>query len=404
MITLEDWALIRRLVADGVPKSRVAAELGISRTTVYAAVDSTEPPRYERSPRQTNFTPYELRVRSLLAEFPRMPATVIAERVGWQGSSSWFRENVARLRPEFAPKDPADRLCHPPGEQIQCDLWFPPVRVPLSATETASPPVLVMVASYSRYICAIMLPSRRTCDLVLGMWMLLEGGFGAVPRQLLWDNEAGIGRHGKLVTEVAGLVGTLATRLTQARPYDPETKGIVERANRYLETSFLPGRSFSSPNDFNGQLAQWLEIANLRRVRALSARPADLIAEDRRAMTPLPPVPPEVGERFCIRLPRDYYVRVGGNDYSVSPDAISARVEVRAGLDTVECRLEGRLVARHERHWGRGHTISDPAHVALAVKLREKLRDIASVPALDEDDLACDLGTYDLLFGLEMTR
>jgi hypothetical protein len=35
-----------------------------------------------------------------MAEFPEMPATVIAERVGWDGSMSWFRENVARLRPE----------------------------------------------------------------------------------------------------------------------------------------------------------------------------------------------------------------------------------------------------------------------------------------------------------------
>ena len=39
-----------------------------------------------------------------------MPATVIAERVGWTGSISWFRDNVARLRPEHRPIDPADRL------------------------------------------------------------------------------------------------------------------------------------------------------------------------------------------------------------------------------------------------------------------------------------------------------
>ncbi len=218
VITLEDWALIRRLVADGVPKSRIATQLGIARTTVYSAAESIEPPRYERSPSQTAFSPYELTVGSLLWEYPRMPATLIAERVGWRGSSSWFRQNVSRLRPEYFPNDPADRLCHLPGAQIQGGRWFPPVKVPLSATESASPPVLVMVASYSRFICAMMLSSRRTYDLVAGTWMLLEGSFGAVPRQLLWDNEAGIGRRGKLVAEVASLVGTLATRLTQARP------------------------------------------------------------------------------------------------------------------------------------------------------------------------------------------
>jgi hypothetical protein len=35
-----------------------------------------------------------------------MPATVIAERVGWTGSITWFRDNVRRLRPEHRPVDP----------------------------------------------------------------------------------------------------------------------------------------------------------------------------------------------------------------------------------------------------------------------------------------------------------
>lgn len=37
------------------------------------------------------------------------------------------------------------------------------------------------------------------------------------------------------MTAFAALLGT---RLIQTRPYDPESKGLVERANDYLETSF----------------------------------------------------------------------------------------------------------------------------------------------------------------------
>ena len=86
---MEDWALIRRLDREGVPKTRIAERLGISRNTVARAVNSTEPPRYERAPVEaTSFTPFESRVRELLAEVPDMPATVLAERVGWSGSSS----------------------------------------------------------------------------------------------------------------------------------------------------------------------------------------------------------------------------------------------------------------------------------------------------------------------------
>ena len=45
--------------------------------------------------------------------------------------------------------------------------------------------------------------------------------------------------------------GTLGITVIQCRPRDPEAKGLVGRANGYLETSFLPGRGFASPADFN---------------------------------------------------------------------------------------------------------------------------------------------------------
>ena len=94
--------MIRRLVADGVPRRQVARQLGIGRATVDRAVTSDRPPKYERKQAATAFTPFEARVRAMLAEHPDMPATVIAERVGWSGSITWFRDNVRRLRPDYA--------------------------------------------------------------------------------------------------------------------------------------------------------------------------------------------------------------------------------------------------------------------------------------------------------------
>ena len=105
-----------------------------------------------------------------------------------------------------------------PGHAVQCDLWFPPVKVPTGAGQHASPPVLVMVAAYSRFITAVMLPSRTTPDLVAGMWLLLRDQLRAVPRRLVWDNEAGIGRRGYLTGEVTSLVGVLGCRLVQCNP------------------------------------------------------------------------------------------------------------------------------------------------------------------------------------------
>lgn len=55
---------------------------------------------------------------------------------------------------------------------------------------------------------------------------------------------------------------TAPTGLNIAPARDPEFKGVVERANGFLETSFLPGRLFASPADFNTQLGDWLVSAS----------------------------------------------------------------------------------------------------------------------------------------------
>jgi len=98
-----------------------------------------------------------------------MPATVLAERVGWEGSITWFRDNIRRLRPEHRRPDPADRLTWDPGDAAQCDLWFPPRRIPLEDGSTALLPVLVITAAYSRFITGRMIPTRKTADLLLGV-------------------------------------------------------------------------------------------------------------------------------------------------------------------------------------------------------------------------------------------
>lgn len=402
---MEDWALIRRLHrSDGLSQRAIAKQLGIARATVAGAVAADGPPRYER-PAVTSsaWLQVEPAVRRLLIETPTMPASVIAERVGWTGSISWLRENIARLRPEYALADPADRLVWLPGDAVQCDLWFPPVRIPTGAGQQASPPVLVMVAAYSRFLTGVMLPSRTTADLVAGMWLLLRDQLRAVPRRLVWDNEAGIGRRGYLTGEVTSLIGVLGCRLVQCKPYDPETKGIVERANQYLETSFLPGRTFTGPADFNTQLAEWLPAANRRLVRRLAAKPSQLIELDRAAMLTLPPVPPVTGWRQQVRLGRDYYVRVASNDYSVDPAGIGTMVEVTAGLDQVMVTRGGQILARHPRCWATRQVITDPAHVEAAARLRAAYQQPR--PVTDPDaDLIRDLACYDTAFGVTIEQ
>lgn len=402
-MTVEDWAEIRRLHrVEGMAIKAIGRRLGVSRNAVRRALARDAPPKYERPAKGSLVDEVEPAIRGLLASCPSMPATVIAQRIGWAHSLTILKDRVRVLRPYYLPPDPASRTTYEPGHRLQCDLWFPPVDVPLGAGQVGSPPVLVMIAGYSRMMFALMLPSRQAPDLIAGHWALLTS-MGAVARELVWDNEAAVGswRAGqpKLTADFEAFRGVLGIGVHQCRPRDPEAKGLVERANGFLETSFLPGRTFTGPEDFNAQLAEWLELANRRKHRPLGCRPLDRWTTDRDAMLALPPVAPQLGWRERVRLPRDHYVRLGSNDYSVDPVAVGRFVDVLADLRQVTVRLGSRVVAVHERCWARWQTITDPAHRVAALAMSTAAAHRPPTPPADEVEQR-DLSTYDAAFGL----
>jgi len=406
---VEDWAEIRRLHrAEGMPIKQVARVLGVSKNTVKRALAADGPPQYERMLRGSIVDGVEPRIRELLQAWPTMPATVIAERIGWTRGLTVLKDRVRELRPVYLPPDPASRTLYAAGEVAQCDLWFPDIILPVGFGQTRTAtrlPVLVMVTGYGRWLSARLLPSRVAEDLFAGWWSLLAQ-LGAVPRVLVWDGEGAVGqrrRRTTVLTEAAhAFRGVLGAKILVCDPGDPEAKGLVERANGYLETSFLPGRSFQGPADFNAQLADWLVLANQRHRRALGCAPVDRIGADRAAMLALPPVAPVTGWHSWLRLPRDHYIRLDSNDYSVHPAVVGRRVQVAADLDRVRVVCDGRLVADHVRCWARHQTLSDTAHLRAAAQLRHDRAAVGAAGRRDPDEvqLRC-LADYDAAFGLD---
>jgi transposase len=407
VLSVEDWAEIRRLCrSEQLPISEVARVMGISRNTVKSALASEGPPQYQRAPAGSVADEAEPKIRELLAAYPRMPATVIAERIGWSYSIRTLSERVRELRPVYLPPDPASRTTYVAGEIAQCDFWFPDVEVPVGygQVRTATQlPVLTMVCGYSRWASALLIPTRTAEDLYAGWWQHLSM-LAAVPRVLVWDGEGAVGRWRARQPELTGQChafrGTLAAKVVICKPGDPEAKGLVERFHDYLERAFLPGRVFGSPADFNTQLQDWLVRANHRQHRVLGCRPADRIEADKAAMLALPPVGPTIGWRTSARLPRDHYVRLDGNDYSVHPVAVGRRIEVTADLGRVRVWCGGTLVADHARIWAKHQTISDLDHVQAAKLLRRKHFDVISLPTHVEVEQRA-LADYDALLGVD---
>jgi transposase len=403
---VEDWAEIRRLYrAEGLPIKMIARVLGVSRNTVRAAIASEAAPKYERRQAGSIVDEVEPRIRELLQAFPTMPATVIAERIGWARSIRVLSARVAELRPVYLPPDPASRTNYVAGEIAQCDLWFPPIRLPVGFGQIRRPtqlPVLTMITGYSRWLSAVLIPTRSSPDLFAGWWQVISM-LGAVPRVLVWDGEGAVGRWraGKveLTGECQAFRGTLGAKVLVCKPADPEAKGLIERCHDHLERSFLPGRAFASPADFNAQLQQWLTVVNTRQRRALGCAPSGRITADRQAMLSLPPLAPATGWRTSSRLARDHYIRLHSNDYSVHPAAIGRRIEVIADLARVRVLCDGKSVADHERVWAWHQTISDPAHVAAARALRRERVGVLRPVQQSEVEQRC-LADYDTALGI----
>jgi transposase len=401
LINVEEWAEIRRLhLAEGMGVKAIVRRLGVARNTVRAALRSDSPPHYERQGSGSAVDAFEPAIRRLLAVTPDMPATVVAERIGWTRGITVLRERVAELRPAYQVPEAFGRTEYKPGELGQWDLWFPEYEIPVGHGQTAVLPVLVGVPCYSRWILASMIGSKESAD-VLGGHLRLLIELGAVPRKGVYDGEPAIsvrrGRQLIYTRDYLRLKGTLGMGSIVLAKGHPERKGVVERANGYLETSFMPGRRFTGRDDFNGQLGEWLATrANVRVHSGLRCRPSERIDEDRAAMMTLPPVLPDMDWHRDLRLPADHWVRHQTNDYSVHPKAVGRRVHVRADDAQLVVTLGTEVVARHQRVLASHVTVTDPVHD----RAREAARALASVPKVAEVGVEVrDLAVYDRATG-----
>jgi hypothetical protein len=102
-------------------------------------------------------------------------------------------------------------------------------------------------------------PRRKSSRSWEKHWPSSHGGWtrSRVPQHPGGEGQRPRGRS-ELTADCQGFRGTLATKVLIYRPGDPEAKGLVERLHDHLERSFLPGREFTSPGDFNAQPQEFL--------------------------------------------------------------------------------------------------------------------------------------------------
>jgi transposase len=381
LVGVEQWAELRREhFVRGVSIKELARRTGLSRNTIRAALRASEPPAYRRVSAGSKLDLFKDEIHRLLHDEPDMPGQRVRELIaehGFGGGKTIVDDYLREVRPLFQTPRTYQRTIYRPGEICQFDLWEPKAEIPVGHGQTRRGWVVVGCLGYSRAGAGALIFSKQTPDLLAGIRRCLWS-LGALPDTLVWDRQAGLHAHGGRPTvEFAAFCGALKVDWHFCDQGDAEAKGVVERLQEFLETSFEPGRAFANELDFQLQLDAWFDTrANPRVHKTLRCRPIDRLAEDREVMAPLPAAPPDCDRRWVLRVPPDPYLRFDTNDYSLNPGLVGQRVEVTVSeREVLAVALDTReLACRHRRSFARHRTIGDLEHARALKQQRQERR------------------------------
>lgn len=299
MIGWEQRVLLSHYLEQGLTKTALAEQFGMSRQTIYRWIKSgeldrdlnAETVRYKaRRPQPTKLDPYKDIILTRLQEFPKLTAMRLFQEVqaaGYPGSYTQVKVYVRKVRPR-PPSEPLVRFETPPGHQAQVDLAY--FSLPWGRRYA-----LIVVLGYSRLLWLRFVPKQDMNTLFRGLEAAFEF-FGGVPKEVLFDQMKSVILKdlrydgGPLVEnpEFLRFAHHWGFRPRACRPYRAKTKGKVERPIRYLRESFFYGRTFTSDSDLNHQAEHWLTtVANVRTHATLKQRPIDRFAEEKDLLRPL---------------------------------------------------------------------------------------------------------------------
>jgi transposase len=368
----------------------------MSRNTVTRLLGLGESPRYERAVSGSKLDPHRGSITAMLDVDPRVPATVIIEhlrRDGYDGGITILKDYLVGVRPLFVRARSYQRTSYLPGEVGHTDWWETGISVPVGRRASRAVFGLVTTLPHSAAHATVFAFSKTMPDFMAALAGTLVR-LGGVPQAMVVDRDSSIvvprSRPGRLHPEVAGLFGALRLRPIILKPRKPESKGQGERTIGYLETSFLPLRSFAGIADLQAQHDEWAtDVAFRRHHRRVGHRVGDAWRAEQGFLAPLPDPLPDVDRHLEVRVTKDGFCRVADVDYSVPPGLSGHRVQARVSTTEVVIFCEGTEIARHHRSYVPADVVLDAVHarqLRLARDARQRLRD--TDPQLPAPDLA----------------
>lgn len=377
------WAEIRRLAEiEKLTGRAIARRLHCSRHTVAQALLLDQPPARDAAPRASLLDAHRAAIDALVAKYPELSAVRICEELargpeGYTGSVTLVRRYLRKVRP--ARGRVYQEVHYEPGQAMQVD-WGDCDKVQVGSTKRKVS-VFVAVLCYSRLMYVEFTLSQRKAEFYRSLVNALNF-FGGSPRVIIFDNLKaavlnGSGRSACLHPEFLALCGYFCLQPVPCERRDPESKGIVEGAVRYVKHNALAGRAeqLRTYEDYLAFAPRWLEtVANVRIHETTRQRPRDRFEQERSLLRTLPAPPFDTDEVVPAIVSPHARIEFDGNRYSTPPQLVRKPVTIRASRDELRVLHEGQMVAQHVRSYERGQLIVLPDHRLAALTLRQRAR------------------------------
>jgi len=373
----------RAFFIEGKSIRQIARERHHDRRTVRAAIRDAGPSRYKLTEPRSRpvLGPYVAIIDECLAKDQLSPPKQhhtsrriyhrLVEEHGYTGGESTVRDYVrkhrARQRPVFIP------LAYEPGEDAQVDFGEAmvimkgrPLTVQLFVGRLCFSKIPFLTASPNQQQEALFEGHDKAFDF-----------FGGVPHTVWYDRMSQAVKKalpGHRPEEQEAFIAFRSHYLFESRfcnPREAHEKGLVENLVGYARRNYMvPVPEVDSFRELNDLLRQRCLAEARRRLRGETQTIGKLWEQERPHLLPLPVHPFPCCRTVPVRPNRLSMVTFQTNRYSVPVEYASGVLLLRAFVDRVEITDGTRVVAVHERCYGREQDILDVFHYLPLLKQR----------------------------------
>jgi transposase len=334
---------------------QIAAQFGMCRKTI-SRIIRDEGGDCSRPAVDTIIAPYRRLIESWYADYPKLKATQVYERLrglGFTGSYPTVNRATRKLRAK-KPVMFHERVLLP-GEEAQVD-WMV-LTLPWGTVYG-----FVYILAWSRYLVVRFYP-RMTFEFFLDGHLEAFRECVGIAHTHRYDNLKSVVTSRKPVLRLNAQFVDFARHygfaIHPCTPYRPNEKGRVERVIRDVR-SFLYTQNPKELPDLNRLVDQWCRLRNNTPHSMTGRSPSDASFDE--PLKPLPAIGYPAKRLIVAIVSKTGFVEVETNRYSVPSRYCSQSVSVAIYPEKIEVIVNSHPVATHRRSFEKKMTIEHPTH------------------------------------------